>query len=71
MAPLLWNISVFMVMSLCPGFARTESFHKATAKDLVSRKIIYSHLEKLKPSTVVQKLCQDLGVISIPRALVR
>ncbi|XP_061320284.1 adenylate cyclase type 10-like [Pezoporus flaviventris] len=71
MAPLLWNISVFMVMSLCPGFARTESFHKATANNLMSHKIICFQLEKLKPSAVVQKLCQDLRVVSIPRALVR
>ncbi|KFQ54477.1 Adenylate cyclase type 10, partial [Nestor notabilis] len=71
MAPLLWNISVFMVMSLCPGFARTESFHKAITDNLMSHKITCLHLEKLKPSSVAQKLCQDLGVVSIPRALVR
>uniref|UniRef100_A0A672TKS7 Guanylate cyclase domain-containing protein n=1 Tax=Strigops habroptila TaxID=2489341 RepID=A0A672TKS7_STRHB len=71
MGPLLWNISFFMVMSLCPGFARTDSFHKTTADNLMSHKITYFHLEKLKPSAVVQKLCQDLGVVSIPRALVR
>ncbi|XP_033928991.1 adenylate cyclase type 10-like [Melopsittacus undulatus] len=71
MAPLLWNTSVFMVVSLCPGFARTESFHKATANNLMSHKIIYFHLEKLKPSAMVQKLCQELGVVSVPRSLAR
>ncbi|KAM8984015.1 adenylate cyclase type 10-like [Ara ararauna] len=71
MAPLLWSIPVSMVVSLCPGFARTKSFHNATANSQMSDKITYCHLEKLKLSAVVQKVCQDLGVVSIPRALVR
>ncbi|KAK1191010.1 ADCYA cyclase, partial [Pygoscelis papua] len=71
MAPVLQNVSLFMVMSLAPGYMRTESFHKAAADHTTSQKITYLHLGELKPSAVVQKVCQDLGVVSISRDLAR
>ncbi|XP_054667428.1 adenylate cyclase type 10-like [Grus americana] len=71
MSPVLQNVSFFMVTSLAPGYARTESFCKAAAASRTSQKIIYLHLDELKPSAVVQKVCQDLGVVSIPRDLAR
>ncbi|XP_075594672.1 adenylate cyclase type 10 [Balearica regulorum gibbericeps] len=71
MSPVLQNVSFFMVTSLAPGYARTESFCKAAAANTTSQKITYLHLDELKPSAVVQKVCQDLGVVSIPRDLAR
>ncbi|KAM9264318.1 adenylate cyclase type 10-like [Morus bassanus] len=71
MSPVLRNVSLFMVMSLAPGYARTESFCKAAADETMSHNITYLHLDKLKPSAVVQKVCQDLGVVSISRDLAR
>ncbi|XP_050769781.1 adenylate cyclase type 10-like [Gymnogyps californianus] len=71
MSPVLRNVSLFMVVSLAPGYARTESFCKAAADNTTSPKITYLHLDELKPSAVVQKVCQELGVVSIPRDLAR
>ncbi|KAM6234893.1 adenylate cyclase type 10-like [Spheniscus humboldti] len=71
MAPMLRNVSLFMVVSLAPGYMRTESFCKAAAGNTTSQKITYLHLDELKPSAVVQKVCQDLGVVSISRDLAR
>ncbi|KAM6292692.1 LOW QUALITY PROTEIN: adenylate cyclase type 10-like [Porphyrio hochstetteri] len=67
----LKKVSVFMVVSLAQGYARTETFHKdAEAAKTTSQIITYLHLDKLKPSAVV-KACQDLSVVSIPRDLAR
>ncbi|XP_063178297.1 adenylate cyclase type 10-like [Chroicocephalus ridibundus] len=71
MSPMLQTISLFMVMSLAPGYEITESFRKAAADNAMSQKITYLHLDKLKASVVMQKVCNDLGVVSIPRDLVR
>lgn len=71
MAPMLRNVSLFMVVSLAPGYMRTESFCKAAAGNTTSQKTTYLHLDELKPSAVVQKVCQDLGVVSISRDLAR
>ncbi|XP_063178079.1 adenylate cyclase type 10-like [Chroicocephalus ridibundus] len=71
MSPVLQNVSLFMVMSLAPGYEITESFRKAAADNATSQKITYLHLDKLKASVVMQKVCNDLGVVSIPRDLVR
>ncbi|KAF1572969.1 UNVERIFIED_CONTAM: Adenylate cyclase type 10, partial [Eudyptes pachyrhynchus] len=71
MAPMLRNVSLFMVVSLAPGYMRTESFCKAAAGNTTSQKITYLHVDELKPSAVVQKVCQDLGVVSISRDLAR
>ncbi|KAM6360701.1 adenylate cyclase type 10, partial [Pluvialis apricaria] len=71
MSPVLRNIPVFMVMSLAPGYATTETFCKAAADNTMAQKITYLHLDKLRASAVVQKACEDLGVASIPRDLAR
>ncbi|KAM6032727.1 adenylate cyclase type 10-like isoform 1-T1 [Theristicus caerulescens] len=71
MSPVLRNVSHFTVVSLAPGYTRTESFCKAAADSATSQEITYLHLDELKPSAVVQKVCQDLGVVSIPRDLAR
>lgn len=71
MAPVLRNISLFMVISLAPGYARTENFRKAAADSTTSQKITYLRLAELKPSAVVQKVCKNLGVVSISRDLAR
>ncbi|XP_074427378.1 adenylate cyclase type 10-like [Larus michahellis] len=69
--PVLQKVSLFTVMSLAPGYEITESFRKAAADNAMSQKITYFHLDKLKASAVMQKVCKDLGVVSIPRDLVR
>lgn len=71
MSPVLRNVSYFMVMSLAPGYARTEGFCKAAADNTTSQKITYLHLDELKPSAVVQKVCQNRRVDSISRDLAR
>ncbi|XP_069630019.1 adenylate cyclase type 10-like, partial [Haliaeetus albicilla] len=71
MSPVLRNVSYFMVMSLAPGYARTEGFCKAAADNTMSQKITYLHLDELKPSAVVQEVCQNLKVDSISRDLAR
>lgn len=71
MWPVLQSVTLFMVMSLAPGHERTESFFKAAADSTMSQRISCLHLEELKPAAVVQKACQDLGVVSIPRDLAR
>ena len=71
MSPVLQNISSFMVVSLAPGYVRTEAFCKAAGDSPMSQNITYCHLDKLKSSAVVQKVCQDLGVVSISRDLAR
>ncbi|XP_074874611.1 adenylate cyclase type 10-like [Buteo buteo] len=71
MSPVLRNVSYFMVMSLAPGYARTEGFCKAAADNTMSQKITYLHLDELKPAAVVQEVCQNLGVDSISRDLAR
>ncbi|XP_052635763.1 adenylate cyclase type 10-like [Harpia harpyja] len=64
MSPVLRNVSYFMVMSLAPGYARTEGFCKAAADNTTSQKITYLRLDELKPSAVVQTVCQNLRVDS-------
>ncbi|XP_074994612.1 adenylate cyclase type 10-like [Calonectris borealis] len=71
MSPVLRNISLFMVISLAPGYARTENFRKAAADNTTPQKITYLRLAELKPSAVVQKVCKNLGVVSISRDLAR
>ena len=71
MSPLLQDVSLFTVMSLAPGYARTESFCKAAAENTTSQQITCLHLDELKPSAMVQKVCQGLGVVSISRDLAR
>ncbi|KFQ07739.1 Adenylate cyclase type 10, partial [Leptosomus discolor] len=44
---------------------------KTTADNTASQKTTCLHLDELKPSDVVQKACQDLGVGSISRDLAR
>ncbi|NXF41816.1 ADCYA cyclase, partial [Nyctibius bracteatus] len=65
------NTSLFMVMSLAPGYVSIESIFRPTADTTTPQNITCVRLDGLKPSLVVQKACQDLGVVSIPRDLAR
>ncbi|KAM6111150.1 adenylate cyclase type 10 [Pterocles gutturalis] len=69
MLSVMQNASFFMVVSLAPGYTITESFCKPAA--YLAQKITFLHLDGLKPSSVVQKACHDLGVVSISRDLER
>lgn len=71
MSPVLRDVSLFVLMSLAPGYARTESVYQAAADNPTFWGFTRHHLDALTPSAVVQKVCQDLGVVSIPRDIVR
>ncbi|XP_026511379.1 adenylate cyclase type 10-like [Terrapene carolina triunguis] len=66
---LLSNIPVFMVMSLSPPSRQAWLPCVSAANIIKSTKTTYVQLRELKPSVILQKACQDLGVVSIPREL--
>uniref|UniRef100_A0A8C8R8M7 Adenylate cyclase 10 n=1 Tax=Pelusios castaneus TaxID=367368 RepID=A0A8C8R8M7_9SAUR len=63
---LLSSIPVFMVMALCPPSRQGRLPCVSAANVINSTKTIYVQLRELKPSVILQKACQDLGVVSIP-----
>ncbi|KAM7162914.1 adenylate cyclase type 10 [Macrochelys suwanniensis] len=66
---LLSSIPVFMVMSLSPPSRQPRLPCVSAASIINSAKTTYVQLRELKPSVILQKACQDLGVVSIPREL--
>ncbi|XP_067388626.1 adenylate cyclase type 10 [Emydura macquarii macquarii] len=66
---LLSSVPVFMVMSLSPPTREGRLPCISAASIINSAKTIYVQLRELKPSVILQKACQDLGVVSIPREL--
>ncbi|XP_050818934.1 adenylate cyclase type 10 [Gopherus flavomarginatus] len=66
---LLSRIPVFMVMSLSPPSRQARLPCVSAANIINSAKTTYVKLRELKPSVILQKACQDLGVVSIPREL--
>ncbi|XP_073214201.1 adenylate cyclase type 10 [Lepidochelys kempii] len=66
---LLSSIPVFMVMSLAPFSCQARLPCVSAASIINNAKTIYVQLQELKPSVILQKACQDLGVVSIPREL--
>ncbi|XP_065259432.1 LOW QUALITY PROTEIN: adenylate cyclase type 10-like [Emys orbicularis] len=66
---LLSNIPVFTVMSLSPPSRQARLPCGSAANIIKSTKTTYVQLRELKPSVILQKACQDLGVVSIPREL--
>uniref|UniRef100_A0A452IIZ4 Guanylate cyclase domain-containing protein n=1 Tax=Gopherus agassizii TaxID=38772 RepID=A0A452IIZ4_9SAUR len=66
---LLSRIPVFMVMSLSPPSRQARLPCVSAANIINSAKTTYVQLRELKPSVILQKACQDLGVVSIPREL--
>ncbi|XP_039341045.1 adenylate cyclase type 10 isoform X3 [Mauremys reevesii] len=66
---LLSRIPVFMVMSLSPPSRQARLPCVSAVNIINSAKTTYVLLRELKPSVILQKACQDLGVVSIPREL--
>ncbi|KAH1166356.1 hypothetical protein KIL84_015528 [Mauremys mutica] len=66
---LLSRIPVFMVMSLSPPSRQARLPCVSAVNIINSAKTTYVQLRELKPSVILQKACQDLGVVSIPREL--
>ncbi|XP_053882123.1 adenylate cyclase type 10-like [Malaclemys terrapin pileata] len=66
---LLSSIPVFMVMSLSPPGRQAWPTCVSAANIINSRKTTYVQLRELKPSVILQKACEDLGVVSVSREL--
>uniref|UniRef100_A0A8D2LEA2 Adenylate cyclase 10 n=1 Tax=Varanus komodoensis TaxID=61221 RepID=A0A8D2LEA2_VARKO len=66
---LLEKVAIFMVMSLSPGNHKGRRPCATAARIMSSPNTTYIQLRALTPSVIVQKACQDLGVVSIAREL--
>ncbi|XP_062457205.1 adenylate cyclase type 10-like [Rhea pennata] len=70
---LMWSVlrdvSIFMVMSFTASHCRRQRLCKAAVDILKLQKTSCVRLGELKPSAVVQKACQALGVVSLPQDL--
>ncbi|XP_062457208.1 adenylate cyclase type 10-like [Rhea pennata] len=70
---LMWSVlrdvSIFMVMSFTASHCRRQRLCQAAVDILKLPKTSCVHLGELKPSAVVQKACQALGVVSLPQDL--
>ncbi|XP_054826105.1 adenylate cyclase type 10-like [Eublepharis macularius] len=66
---LLRTIPIFVVMSLSPFKHQGLVPCSAAARILGCRANSYIKLRELTPAVIVQKACQDLGVVSIAREL--
>ncbi|XP_062457173.1 adenylate cyclase type 10-like [Rhea pennata] len=70
---LMWSVlrdvSIFMVMSFTASHCRRQRLCQAAVDILKLPKTSCVRLGELKPSAVVQKACQALGVVSLPQDL--
>ncbi|XP_042318263.1 adenylate cyclase type 10 [Sceloporus undulatus] len=66
---LLKKIAIFIVMSLSPINHKGRLSCPSAAQIMNSPDTTYIQLRELTPSVIIQKACQDLGVISIAREL--
>nr|XP_060630310.1 adenylate cyclase type 10 [Anolis sagrei ordinatus] len=66
---LLQKVPIFIVMSSSPINTKGKLPCLTAAKILHSPDTTYIHLRELTPSVIIQKACQDLGVVSIAREL--
>ncbi|XP_015280253.1 PREDICTED: adenylate cyclase type 10-like [Gekko japonicus] len=66
---LLRAIPIFVVMSLSPSEYKGIILCSAATRILGNMANTYVRLKELSPSVIVQKACQDLGVVSITREL--
>ncbi|XP_062457159.1 adenylate cyclase type 10-like [Rhea pennata] len=70
---LMWSVlrdvSIFMVMSFTASHCRRQRLCQAAVDILKLPKTSCVRLGELKPSAVVQKACQELGVVSLPQDL--
>ncbi|XP_048338489.1 adenylate cyclase type 10 [Sphaerodactylus townsendi] len=66
---LLDCVPIFLVISLSPFEQRRQLLCSTAAQLLANTTNTYCRLKELTPAVVVQKACQDLGVVSIAREL--
>uniref|UniRef100_H9GAK0 Adenylate cyclase type 10 n=1 Tax=Anolis carolinensis TaxID=28377 RepID=H9GAK0_ANOCA len=66
---LLKKVPIFIVMSSSPIKSKGRLPCQTAAKILNSPDTTYIHLRELTPSVIIQKACQDLGVVTIAREL--
>ncbi|XP_019386392.1 PREDICTED: adenylate cyclase type 10 [Crocodylus porosus] len=66
---LLSKVPIFMIMALSPFHYRARQPCPSAVNIIKSPQTTYVQLRELKPSVILQKACQDLGVVSIPREL--
>ncbi|XP_061440500.1 adenylate cyclase type 10 isoform X2 [Rhineura floridana] len=66
---LLNNLGLFVVMSLSPVNRKGRLPCSTAARVMSSQATTYIQLRELTPSVIIQKACQDLGVVSIAREL--
>ncbi|XP_062989255.1 adenylate cyclase type 10 [Elgaria multicarinata webbii] len=66
---LLKKVAVFVVMSLSPVNRKGRLPCSTAAQIMSSPNTTYIQLRELTPSVIIQKACQDLGVVSITREL--
>ncbi|KAG8132966.1 hypothetical protein E2320_010792, partial [Naja naja] len=66
---LLKNVSIFVVMALSPINHKGRILCSSATQILNSPSTTFIKLRELSPSIIIQKACQDLGVVSITREL--
>ncbi|KAH0618203.1 hypothetical protein JD844_017209 [Phrynosoma platyrhinos] len=66
---LLKKVAIFVVMSLSPINYKGRLPCPSAAQIMNSPDTTYIQLKELTPSVIIQKACQDLGVVSIDREL--
>ncbi|XP_062457207.1 adenylate cyclase type 10-like [Rhea pennata] len=69
MRSVLRDVSIFVVMSFTASHCRRQRLCQAAVDILKLQKTSCVRLGELKPSAVVQKACQALGVVSLPQDL--
>ncbi|XP_032082714.1 adenylate cyclase type 10 [Thamnophis elegans] len=66
---LLKSVPIFIVMALSPLNHKGRILCSSAAQILNSPNTTFIRLRELSPSVIIQKACQDLGVVSIAREL--
>ncbi|XP_025029972.1 adenylate cyclase type 10 [Python bivittatus] len=66
---LLKRVPIFVVMALSPINIKGRLLCSSAAQILNSPNTTFVQLRELTPSVIIQKACQDLGVVSITREL--
>nr|XP_056700692.1 adenylate cyclase type 10-like [Euleptes europaea] len=66
---LLINVPIIMALSMSPFEQRRQLLSNTAARILARMTNTYIRLKELTPAVIVQKACQDLGVVSIAREL--
>lgn len=66
---LLRKVAIFIAMSLCPVNHKGHLPCASAVGIMNSPSTTFIQLRELTPSVIIQKACQDLGVVNIAREL--